>query len=144
MAAIAAQPQGIEVNVGRCVDWSEVRNNPQGGQGPVVGNGWRITGIFQAALMIGDDRYMIRSNFGNGPDTDIIFPGSVTNMYDCPGNGAAGAPGAGAGANAPGGNNAAANNNVEMVGGRKRRRQVKRKARKSRKARKASKKTRKH
>ena len=138
---MAAAPQGIHINVGRCVDWSEVRNNPQG-QAPVVGNGWRITGIFEGALLPGDDRYMIRSNFGNGNETDIIFPGSVTNMYDCPGN-AAGPPGAGA--NAPGGNNGAGeNSNVEMEGGRKRRRQTRRKLRKSKKARKSSKKTRKH
>ena len=94
------------------------------------------------ALAIGDSRYLVRSNFGNGPDTDVLFPHEVTNMYDCPAGNAAGAPGAGA--NAPGGNNPAANNNVEMVGGRKHRRQAKRKSRKSRKARKASKKTRKH
>lgn len=143
---MAAAPQGIHVNVGRCVDWSEIRNNPQGGQAPKIGNGWRITGIMEHALAIGDSRYMVRSNLGNGPETDIIFPESVTNMYDCPGAGnAAGPAGAGAGNNEGAGANApAANNNVEMAGGRKRRRQVKRKARKSRKARKASKKTRKH
>lgn len=105
----------------------------------MVGNGWRITDIFQAALAVGDDRYMIRSNFGNGPDTDIIFPGSVTNMYDCPAGNAAGAAGAGAGANGAAGNNAM---NVNMLGGRKKRRVGRN--RKSRKARKASKKTRKH
>jgi hypothetical protein len=138
----AAQPQpGIEVNVGRCVDWQGYRNIGHQ-QVLVQGQGWRITGIMEHALAIGDSRYIVSSNFGNGPDTDILFPHEVTNMYDCPAGNAAGPAGAGAGANGAAGNNAM---NVNMLGGRKKRKVGRnRKSRKARKARKAHKRTRKH
>ncbi len=115
MAANAANQN----NVGRCVDFKTVRNQGQQ-RVQVVRQGWKITGIFVNALAEGDDRYMVRSNFGNGDETDIIFPGDVTQMYDCPDQ----------------------NNNVPMNGGRKRKGR-KGKSRKSR-GRKASKRTRKH
>ena len=105
-------------NVGKCVDFTIQRN--QGAELVQINEqGWKITGIFANALAIGDDRYTVRSDFGNGQETEILFPANITNMYDCP------------------------DMNVEMQGGRKRRR-GKNKARKTRKARKASKRTRKH
>lgn len=111
-------------NVGMCVDFETVRN--QGQQQVVVARqGWKITSIAEHVLRYNDNRYMVRSNFGNGDETDVIFPGDVTQMYDCP---------------------AGDNMNVNMAGGRKKRRSGKksRKARKTRKSRKASKRTRRH
>ena len=104
-------------NVGMCCDWQEMRN--QAGQQVLVqGQGWKITGIFPNALMEGDDRYIVRSNAGNGDQTDILFPRNVTNIYACP------------------------DQNVEMQGGRKKRSKKSRKG--SKKSRKGSKKSRKH
>ncbi len=113
-------------NIGKCVDYSVVRN--QGMQQVQINRqGYKITGITAPMLRVGDEGYEVRSNFGNGQETDIIRPGNVTAMYDCP---AAAEPA-----------------NVEMQGGRKRRAgkgKGKRKSRKTRKARKGSKRTRKH
>jgi len=113
-----------ENNIGMCCDWQEMRN--QGGQQVLVQRqGWKITGIFAAALAVGDDRYIVRSNAGNGDQTDIIFPESATSIYACP------------------------DQNVEMQGGRKKRSKKSRKGSKksrkaSKKSRKGSKKSRKH
>ena len=110
-------------NIGKCVDYSVVRN--QGMQQVQINRqGYKIIAIMPAMLAVGDDGYQVRSNFGNGNETDIIRPGDVTQMYDCPA--------------------AAEQPNVEMQGGRKRRGKGKRKSRKTRKARKGSKRTRKH
>jgi hypothetical protein len=113
-------------NVGRCVDFTVWRN--QGAQLVQINKqGYKITGITAPMLRVGDEGYEVRSEFGNGPETDIIRPGNVTQMYDCP---AAAEPA-----------------NVEMQGGSHRRghkAKGKRKSKKTRKARKASKRTRKH
>lgn len=112
-----------ENNVGKCVDFFLIQN-----QVVVNKQGYKIIGIMPNVLIEGDDRYQVRSNFGNGDDTTVIFPREVTAMYNCPGDPAP----------------APVNENVEMAGGRKRRRNARHKSRKSRKARKSSKKTRKH
>ncbi len=108
-------------NIGRCVDFSVWRNQ---GQQLVQKNkqGYKIIDITPPILRAGDEGYQVRSNFGNGQETDIIRPVNVTAMYDCP-----------AGAN-----------NIQMAGNH--RPGHKGKARKSRKGRgrKASKRTRKH
>jgi hypothetical protein len=103
-------------NIGMCCDWQAVRN--QGYQQVVIQRqGWKITGIVEG-LREDDLRYMVRSNFGNGNENDMIFPGNVTNLYVCP------------------------DQNVEMQGGRKKKSKKSRKG--SKKSRKASKKSRKH
>lgn len=107
-------------NVGKCVDFSVWRN--QGRQLVQINRqGYKITGISAPMLRVGDEGYEVRSGFGNGPERDIIRPGNVTHMYNCP---VPPVP--------------VQNNNIQMNGGRKR------KARRTRKGRKASKRTRKH
>jgi hypothetical protein len=119
----------MEANIGMCVNYTGYIN--QGGaQVEVQKQGWKIMNIMANALRVGDNRYIVRSNFGNGDETDVIFPARVTQMYACPN------VAAGQGAN-----------NVQMVGGRRRRGRrgvTKRATKKSRKGRKASKRTRKH
>ena len=113
----------MEANIGMCVNYTGYIN--QGGvQVEVQKQGWKIMDIMANALRMGDSRYIVRSNFGNGNETDVIFPAHVTQMYACPN------VAAGQGAN-----------NVQMVGGRRRKR---RGGKKTRKGRKASKRTRKH
>ena len=111
-------------NIGRCVDFSVWRN--QGQQLVQINKqGYKIIDITAPMLRVGDEGYQVRSNFGNGQETDIIRPGNVTAMYDCP----------------------PANNNIQMAGshrpGHKGKARKSRKGR-SRKGRKASKRTRKH
>ena len=97
-------------NVGQCVDFID-------GNG-VAKVGYKIVEVLQHALRIGDTRYKVKSNYGNGNDEDIIYPANVTNIYDC-------------------------NGDVEMAGGRKSRkgRKTQRKTRKQRKQRKTQRKT---
>ena len=108
-------------NIGKCVDFSVWRN--QGAQQVQINKqGYRIIDITPPILRAGDEGYQVRSNFGNGPEREIIRPGSITHMYNCPV------------ANGPA--------NIVMQGGRHRRGHKGK--RKTRKARKASKRTRKH
>lgn len=119
----------MEANIGKCVDYTDYINQG-GGQIQVQKQGWRIMDVMANALRMGDSRYIVRSNFGNGNETDVIFPVNVTQIYNCP--------------NAAAGQGA---NNVQMAGVRRRsrRRRGGKKSRKtSRKGRKASKRTRKH
>ena len=118
---MANQNGQLDANVGKCVDFNEGRwNDGQWVNEPK--QGWKITGIFANALRMGDDRYIVVSNAGAGPEQTVIFPNNVTDMYDCP----------------PEQNN---NSNVEMIqGGRRRRRH----GRKTHKKRKAAKRTRRH
>jgi hypothetical protein len=104
----------LEANVGKCVDF--MKNNG-------MKQGWKITRVLYHALRMNDNRYELRSNFGAGPETTIILPGNVNDMYDCP---------------------AEQNENIEMAEGGRRRRLRRKTTRKTRKSRKSSKKTRHH
>lgn len=109
-------------DIGKCVDFTTYQNIA-GHHGLVQINkqGYRIMSLTGPQLRYDDIRYNVRSNFGAGPEDDIIFPREITNLYDCPADG-----------------------NIQMQGGRKGRKH--RKTNKTRKGRKASKRksTRKH
>ncbi len=117
------------LNVGMCVNWSrgQIVNNEFR---EIARNGWKITGISQGGPH-GIDAYTVVSDFGNGPNHDIIYDIDIDGEpYNCPANV----------------NPVMAAHHNDQTGGRKRRNRSRqnRKSRKNSKGRKATKKQRRH